>query len=125
MQLDRGDQYSELHHKFAGPEMLEFLAMPERLIGGVRRGCCPGIAPPPHVPEPEPLSLPVSRYFIDGREKGETLRVQTSAVAPCARLSQAVVGRSPRTGERAELESAGLPVGAIRGQRFATRVFGT
>ena len=81
-QLDRGDQYSELHHKFAGPEMLEFLAMPERLIGGVRRGRLPpGIAPPPHGPEPEPLSLPVSRYFIDGREKGETQRVQTSAVA--------------------------------------------
>ncbi len=74
MQLDRGDQYSELHHKFAGPEMLEFLAMPERLTGGVRRGCCPGTAPLPHVPEPEPLSLPVSRYFIDGREKGETQR---------------------------------------------------
>jgi hypothetical protein len=74
VQLDRGDQYNELHHKFAGPEMLEFLAMPECLIGGVRRGCCPGIAPPPNVPEPEPLSLPVSRYFIDGREKGETQR---------------------------------------------------
>jgi hypothetical protein len=41
--------------------MLEFLAMPERLIGGVRRGCCPGTAPPPHVPEPEPLSLPVEQ----------------------------------------------------------------
>ena len=61
MQLDRGDQYSELHHKFAGPEMLEFLAMPERVIGGVRRGCCPGTAPLPHVPEPEPLSLPVGQ----------------------------------------------------------------
>jgi hypothetical protein len=61
---------SELPNKFAGPEMLEFLAMPERLICGVRRGCCPRHrATAPHVPEPEPLSLPLSRYFIDGREK--------------------------------------------------------
>jgi hypothetical protein len=79
VQLDRGNQYSELHHKFRGPEMLEFLAMPERLIGGFRRGYSPpGTAPLPHVPAPEPLRLPVSCYFIDGREKGETQRVQTS-----------------------------------------------
>jgi len=124
VQLDRCDQYSELNHKFTGPEMLEFLAMPERLIGGVRRGCGPGIAPPPHGPEPEPLSLPVSRYFIDGREKDETQRVQASAVAH-ARLSQAAVDRSPRTGERAELESAGVPEVAILRQRLATSCVGT
>jgi hypothetical protein len=73
--LNRGDQYCKLHHKFAGPEMSEFLAMLEHVIGGVRRGCCPGTAPLPHVTEPEPLSLPVSRHFIDRREKGETQRI--------------------------------------------------
>ena len=67
--------------------MMEFLVMPEHLIGGARRGCGPGIAPPSHGPEPEPLSLPVSRYFIDGREKDETQRVQASTVAPCEIVS--------------------------------------
>jgi hypothetical protein len=69
----------------------------------VRRGCCPGTAPLPHVPEPEPLSLPVSRYFIDGRaRRARRSGVQTSAVAPCARLSRAIVkqrdgrGHQPR-----------------------------
>ena len=105
--------------------MLEFLAMPERLIGGVRRGCGPGIAPPPHGPEPEPLSLPVSRYFIDGREKDETQRVQASAVAPCARLSQAAVGRSPRTGVGADTKRSSVPEVAILKQRFAITCVGT
>ena len=42
--------------------MLEFLAMAEHLIGGFDAAAAPlGIALPPHVLVPEPLSLPVTQ----------------------------------------------------------------
>jgi hypothetical protein len=47
--------------------MLEFLAMREGLIGGVRRCFRPASRHRRMDPHPEPLSLPVSRYFIAER----------------------------------------------------------